>query len=161
MSKELLDPVNIQSIEIHCISAPFAVRCGHVLLSWLWSAPQIIGARKIFFICPFFPSGLWYFDVPFRFKGHSKLSAISSSLCSSLSFCLFCPSLPTIASVYFTWTLKPVYVRLHVCTLVLCSLLCLTAFWLFISPSFCILHALPFGCQATDSMFYQTRCSRC
>lgn len=109
MSKKLLDPVNILSIEIHCISAPFAVRCGHVLLSWLWRTPQIIGARKIFFICPFFPSGLWYFDVPFRFKGHSKLSAISSSLCSSLSFCLFCPSLPTIASVYFKRTLKPVY----------------------------------------------------
>jgi len=30
MSKKLL---NTQSIEIHCISAAFAVRCGHVLLS--------------------------------------------------------------------------------------------------------------------------------
>ncbi len=172
----LLDPVNTLSSRICCVSAPFAVRCGHVLLSWLWRTPQIIGARKItmsacihthtlFLSVPLFPSGLWYFDVPFRFKGHSKLSAISSSLCSRPSspifLCLFCPSLSAIAPVYSTWTLEPVYECVHVCTLVLCPLLCLTAFRLFISPSFCILHALPFGCQATNSMFYQTRCSRC
>ncbi len=46
-SKMLLDPVITLSSRICCVSAPFAVRCGHVLLSWLWRTPQIIGARKI------------------------------------------------------------------------------------------------------------------
>jgi len=111
MSKKLL---NTQSIEIHCCSIRRPVRSCPLIMR-LWRTPQIIEPRKImmsacihthahFFVCPFFPSGLWYFDVPFRFKGHSKLSAISSSLYSSLS-CLFWPSLPTIASVYFAWTL--------------------------------------------------------
>lgn len=144
----MLDPVNTQSIEIHCISAPFAVRCGHVLLSWLWTL-QIIGPRKIMmsacihthtllYLSLFFHQVSDNFDVPFRFKGHSKLSAISSSLCSRPSShifrCLFCPSLSTIASVYSTWTLEPVYVRVHVCTLVLCSLLCLNCFLIIYLP---------------------------
>lgn len=87
---------------------------------------------------PFFHQVSDNFDVPFRFKGHGKLSAISSSLCSLPSshifLCLFCPSLSTIASVYSTWTLEPVYVCVHVCTLVSCSLLCLNCFLIIYLP---------------------------